>query len=195
MRVARAMTVLCVVLAGSVALADVYQLQPSPADLYDLSHDRAYRWGIDLNIPEADVVTSASLFFNNIRNYNWGDNDLYVTLIDNASVGVSTYYDGQYWSNYFASWGVELVHYHNLPATAQDISYNLDAAELDTLNTYLGNDNFGLGFDPDCHFYNCGVTLTLVTEPEDPGVSIPEPAAGSILLGALGMLIARRKRQ
>ena len=83
--------------------------------------------------------------------------------------------------------GIELVTYYNLPTTPQDLEYIFDAAEVAKLNQYLANDGvIGLGFDPDCHFWNEGVSLELEY--------IPEPATMS-LLGAGGALLALRRRR
>jgi hypothetical protein len=70
-----------------------------------------------------------------------------------------------------------------------------------TLTQYLGTPNtwgsdtysstFGLGIDPDCHFYNNSITLTIETAP------VPEPA--TILLFGTGLGgfagIARREKK
>ena len=196
MRLSRVALVASLVLVAQMALADVYEFQPTPADLYDLQLRKAYRWGIQPNIPEDEVVTEASLFFNNIRDWTTESNDLYVTLLDSAPVGVtvlSDYYGG---GNYFSSWGPLLVHYHNIPAYPQDLTYDFTEGQVDTLSEYIEDNNFGLGFDPDCNFYNCGIKLTLQTvpKPNGPGV-IPEPFVGSIVLGGIGMILARRKRR
>jgi len=177
------------------AFAAEYVFQPSPrADLWDLDHNKAYEWGIDLVLPEDEVVVTAWLFFSNIRNHDSGPNDLYLTLIDDSAPGVTEYNDYQYPLDYFAGWGTPLEHYEDLPYwPPQDITYNFTQPELDDLNDFLANDNFGIGFDPDCHFYNCGITLTLET------AQVPEPssymlvASGLTMIAGAGILRRRRK--
>ncbi len=198
MRLRRALTMTALVLAAQAAAAGVYTFQPDPPDLYDLGHDEAYLWGIGMTVPEGEAISSASLFFDNIRDWTGPPNDLHVTLIDSAGLGVVVFLDDGNPTNYFARWGELLVHYEDLPTEGQEITYEFSASDLDTLNDYVEDGNFGLGFDPDCHFWTCGVTLTLETEPqgsphEDP--SIPEPPAGPVLLGAVGIIIARRRRR
>ena len=52
------------------------------------------------------------------------------------------------------------------------------------LNAYAADGRIGLGLDPDCHFYNDGITLRLVT---------PEPTSLALLgLGGLAMMHRRR---
>ncbi|OHE81379.1 MAG: hypothetical protein A3G75_14075 [Verrucomicrobia bacterium RIFCSPLOWO2_12_FULL_64_8] len=55
------------------------------------------------------------------------------------------------------------------------------AGVLDELNSYfLNGNNFGLGFDPDCHYWNTGVKLKIWT---DSPPNVPDNAATLILFG------------
>ena len=197
MKAVSVVLVMIVALTAPVAMAGVYTYQPGPRDLDDLDHWRAYEWGIRPNLPDDETIVGASLFFNNLRNWNNQDNDLWVTLIPSSPLGVKKYYDGQGGGDYFQGWGTALVHYEDLPSSSQDRTYDFDLAEVGALRTYAADNNFGLGFDPDCHFYNCGITLTLETQtvPGPNGTPIPEPVTGSVLLGGVGMIVARRRRR
>ena len=69
-----------------------------------------------------------------------------------------------------------------------------DAGELyvsedafDTLMSYVNNYVMDLGFDPDCHFWNNGLSLTLWTKDKPgPNTAIPEPA--TFVLFGFGLL-------
>ncbi|MFH1731645.1 MAG: hypothetical protein ABIF82_08350 [Planctomycetota bacterium] len=175
-------------------MAGTYVFQPGDRDMYDLDHCYAYEWGIEFDVPENEVVTGASIFFDNIRNWDTRSNDLYVTLLDSDFVGINKSYDNEGGGNYFATQGLLLEHYEDLSSSAQDITYHFDPYEIVQLKTNLADDLSGLGFDPDCHFYNCGITFTIETD-EGGGSTVPEPLAGSILLGGVAMTAARRRRR
>jgi hypothetical protein len=160
-----------------IAGATSYSFQPSDKDLGDLAHGKYYTWGINMSIPEGEHITGASLFFDNIRNWDNNPNDLYGHLLDSATVGVDVRRDNRP-RNQFTGQGVALFHWEDLPGTAQDLTYDFSASDISFLGSYVSNDgNFGFGFDPDCHFYNDGVTLAIETAP------VPEPTT-MLLFGA-----------
>lgn len=170
-----------------VAAADtILTFQPSPADLGDLDHSYAYGWGIDAILPQGESVIAATLTFDNIRNWDNGSNVLYVNLLDEVAAGFSRRTDNGGGGNYFANYAgdhVSLVTYLNLPSWPQDLVYAFTADQVDVLNDYLANGKFGIGIDPDCHFYNDGVELCLVT---------PEPGTVALLAAGLPFVIRRR---
>ena len=71
------------------------------------------------------------------------------------------------------------------------VTIDFTGQELAALTSSLSNDNFGFGFDPDCHFYNCGIKFTMKTKT----TPVPEPTLLSLLgCGLLGLLFVRRKK-
>lgn len=171
-----------------------YTFDPMPADLYDLDHFDYVTWGIDwedYTKPHDAVIESATLTFKNIRNYNETDNILYVHLLDSAAPGVALGYDRQGYGDAFEGMGPELFTWVNLSHLPETLTYSLTGDQLDILTEYLTDGNIGLGFDPDCHFYNDGVKLTIETsEP------VPEPATLALMgIGILAFLGFRRKEK
>lgn len=61
----------------------------------------------------------------------------------------------------------------------------LEATVVDDLAAWCVDGDWALGIDPDCHFYNCGVKLTITTKAKTPPPDVPEPF--SMALGALGL--------
>lgn len=119
----------CILLAGSIASAGVstftmkdgmQQNSTLPGD-HGLNHYRYYAWDIDWELPDGEVLISASLKFTNI--YNWDQfetNILHVNLLDNAPslpsvapapdqradlhYGYDNQGGGNFWSNYYTAY-------------------------------------------------------------------------------------------
>ena len=184
-----------VAVIATSANADVYTFQPYPVDLFDLEHSKYYTWKIDFSPPSGETITDAGLFFDNIRNYNSSDNELFVSLLPGSWLwdGLAEFDDtlpGHDDDNGLYTGHVPLIAY-TLPDYATDQTYDFSSSEIGALNTYVSLDgNFGIGFDPDCHFYNDGVTLTIETA--------HAPVPGAVLLGSIGLscsgwLLRKRK--
>jgi hypothetical protein len=187
--------VLSLLLFATSSFATTYT--PNPANLYDLDHDYAYSWGIQVS--KTDVITEAVLKITDIHNWKQEDNILYITLFDclisKGSTGVKTYRDtrtGNYFDQYTYKLLLDTFTDNDTGNTEKDYIYRFSRDELTTLNSYINNDGkFWLGFDPDCHYFNKGITLTLTTAP------VPEPASmflfGAGLMGLAGVSRMRKK--
>lgn len=182
----------CALAAGGLAVADIetVTLRPTPANLFNLDHTKVYLWGFDVALEPGDTVVAATLTFDNIRNWDNQPNVLYTHLLDLPTTGVQQRSDyeggGDYFANVYGGPHEHLVTYQNLTTTACDRAYDFDQADLDAFNAYLTDGRAGIGFDPDCHFYNDGVELTLTMA--------PEPASCLLLaVGGLAFLLRRTR--
>jgi hypothetical protein len=187
--------------AATSANAGIVVFHPTPSNLWDLPHGECFTWGINFNLAPNEKITSAVLTFTNI--WDWTvekDDNLFIHLLDNPIAGVKTYSDNGGETDSFAGQG-KLVTDWSDPAGGKPRNFNLvldfgKLGLLNTLNAYAktipgsGKANFGFGMDPDCHYYNDGVTFTITTEHTKP--CVPEPATISIL--GIGGLLLRRKR-
>jgi hypothetical protein len=193
---------LCVLAAAGQASATTTTVTftPNPANMYDLDHYYYYSWGIAYQPGSGLTITGATLSIKNINNTVSGTNVLYINLLDNPQTGVHYWSDGDNGTDNWAGQGPLVGTYvDNDINHSQNISFDLGAAGLlSTLNADAANNGvFGFGFDPECHYDNDGVTLTLTvgTPQAGEGPSVPEPVTmASILmgLGALGTYARRR---
>jgi len=219
-RIVAASCVALAIVAGAVAAdAGVYYFKPNFDD-YSLNQSRAYLWGGvpkdggGNTIPGDEYIVSATLTISNIYDADYyGTNYMRVSLLDRTGgnnpipVGVSSYYDSNHYNDYFLDkegyTGISLVTYSGISKNRYDrdtLVYEFEKSEIDVLEAYIADDNAGIGFDPDCdnYYYHCGITLMIETDEEQgphEEPNIPEPFAGSILLGGIGMILARRRRR
>ena len=205
-------TALSLLLLGLMAVkaaANTYTYTPSPADLYDLDHHSAYTWRIDNISLSGGPITGASLTFQDIRNWDANPNMLFIHLFDTAkNSGVKSFYDAsgvpvdQIIDNFAPAMmksnpliagntGNTFLTNVSFTMTPTTYTYNFTAAQLAALQQYISNGkNIAFGFDPDCHFWNNGVTFTIVT-----GVKVPDTGTTAGLFGFAFVMLAWAQRK
>lgn len=172
--------------------ATVHVFNPDPADMFDLDHHYYYTWGLDWTYQEEEVY-DVRLSFKNINNWDDTENSLFLHLLDNAPTGLTSGNDADNTiSDYFAGQGILIDEWSdpdggwNGPTTNLSYSFR-DLGIVDDFSNFANDGNFGLGFDPDCHYWNDGVQLTVITD-------VPEPA--TIILFGIALAgggLARKK--
>ena len=176
--------------------AAVHVFQPNPVDAYDLDHSWAYTWGIDWNFGDEEI-SSVILTFDNIRNWRDEPNTLFIHMLDYAPAGLTKYYDGydspltDYFDGDEFGEGLLIDEWTDEPPiTGITLSYNFgDLGILPQFINYVSDGNVGFAFDPDCHYWNDGISLTVTTD-------TPEPATILLLsFGLAGGYLLNRKKQ
>ncbi|MGI8889588.1 MAG: hypothetical protein ACR2G0_02240 [Chthoniobacterales bacterium] len=189
--------------------------QPTPTDMNDLDHHLLYTWRVDNISLTGQAVSSATLSFTNISNWDSNPNVLHLHLLDTAiNPGVASFVDDptgatpvsdltdDFLSTRFHSdpkWlvkagtGDTFLADPTFTTTGVNYTFNFTTSQLQTLTAYIANGNdIAFGLDPDCHFFNDGVKFTMTLTP------VPEMSAVCPIIGLFAAIafthILRRRR-
>ena len=182
------------------------------ANQFNLDHHEAYTWRIDGVNLAGKSITSATLTFRNISNWDKNPNMLFVHLLDTAKrAGVNSFQDAplsqtpvtdinddfagtRYANNPLVAGGTAntFLTQHSFNMTPTNFVYTFTADQLAVLSAYfLNGGDIAFGFDPDCHFWNDGIAFTFTTAPNP----VPEPTTIALLGTGLAGLYYSRKRK
>jgi hypothetical protein len=188
---------------------------PNPVDLNDLDHHMVYTWRIDNISLNNLAITSASLTFTNISNWDSSANVLHIHLLDTAKgAGVQSFVDDPTNSSPVTDMTDDFIstRYHSNPnwlvangtldlllsnptftTTGVNFTINFTPAQIATLTQYINNGHdIAFGLDPDCHYFNDGLKFTInVTPVPEVGTILPIAA---LLASVIGLEIRRRRR-
>jgi PEP-CTERM motif-containing protein len=176
---------------------------------FDLDHHRAYTWRIGgVNLQGGNIM-SARITFHNISNWDSNANMLFVHLLDTARAGsvgsfqdatgtpVTNINDAFAGNSYLNNPLVDpftpntFLTQQSFTTVPHDFVYTFTADQLQILSAYFMNGgDIAFGLDPDCHFWNNGITFTFETCPP-----VPEPTTIALLGTGLAGLYYRRRRQ
>lgn len=191
-----------ILLGMTAAQAKTYTFTPKPADLGDLEHSYYYSWNINWAVPKGEIISDAVLTFTNINNWKDEPNDnwLYIHLLDSPPTnGTRLTTGGNVWrwsdtdggGDNWAGKGPLVATYIDKSPVSENLSYTFSKLNLvGDLRKCAADGKFGLGFDPDCHYYNDGAELDIVTVPvPEPGTAL---ALGSGLISLAAYAFRRR---
>lgn len=182
---------------------------PNPSNLNNLDHHSLYTWRIDdLNV-DPSKIRSVTLSFSSIRNWDKNANVLHLHLLDTAKRSgvrsfiddpagaapvadltddfISTRYHNQ--SNWLVSAGTADTFLADQSFTLNPVnwSFTLTPSQLAAFRSYVSNgNNVAFGFDPDRHFFNNGIIVTMLVP--DSGMTL-----GLLGIALAAILLARNR--
>jgi len=189
--------------------------QPTPLDMNDLDHHLVYTWRVDNIQLNGLAITDATLSFTSISNWDSNPNVLHLHLLDAAvNPGVASFVDDPTGSVPVTDLTDDFIsgRYHSSPnwlvksgtadtflgdksftTTPVDYSLNFTTNQLQSLTAYIANGgDIALGMDPDCHFFNEGIKLTMTLTPV-PEMGALYPVVSLMAAIALTQILRRRR--
>ena len=193
-------------------------------DVDDLDHYSAYSRKIDTDnfqylsgsystlteaLDKDEEIDKAYLYFNDITNNVYGDNILWLSVLDmDASDTSHEFADDQAWGDFFNGSSTEYDYDTTSIGSWTDtngtyftntFTFDITGDALASLDSWIQDGIFGLGFDPDCHFTNDYIKLYITTKtkitPPGGGDAVPEPATLFLFgVGLLGAASRMRKK-
>ena len=158
---------LMLLLLAANSFAGVYHFNPDPSDMYDLDHGYYYGWGIDHDFGD-EKISNVYLTIQNVNNWWPEPNMLFMHLVDNMDAGLFVGDDNKLEiDDYYAGQGVLIDAWTDNDGgiRGDEVTLSYDFAAMGILNdfaAYAADGNVGFGFDPDCHFFNDKVQVTVV---------------------------------
>ena len=203
------------IVTSAQAALTTLTFQPTPTDMYDLDHHYVYTWRIDnITVTPGYTISGATLSITNIANWDSNPNVLHLHLLDTAiNPGVASFYDSDGSPVTDLTDDFISTRYHNDPnwlvkngtadtfmadpsftTTPVNYTLNFNASQLATLSAYIANGkDIAWGLDPDCHFFNDGITFCVYLTPV-PEMSALFPLVGLIAAVGFTRLLHHRRR-
>ena len=105
-----------------------------------------------------------------ISNWDNNTNHLFIHLLDDAPLGVTPYGDSNDdFVDAFAGQGPLIDDFQdtNTKDVYENLTYKFSTIDalIDSVALYRANNVIAIAFDPDCHYYTCGVELVVKGEP------------------------------